>query len=168
MTTQISGTTGVNQVQDGSIVQADLGANVAGNGPAFVASRIGPQSLAATAVSYELVVSTEEYDTNSNYDPATGRFTPTIAGFYQVNGSCFVNATTVTGGGIQIRKNGVTTLSEDYFYNTAQSGAPRFSVSTLVYLNGSTDYVSLFAASVGTSAWVAALMYFSGFLARAA
>ena len=34
MTTQISGTTGVSKVQDGVVVQADLVANVVGNGPA--------------------------------------------------------------------------------------------------------------------------------------
>ena len=32
MTTQVSGTTGVSRVQDGAVTQADLAANVAGNG----------------------------------------------------------------------------------------------------------------------------------------
>lgn len=41
MPTQISGTTGVDKHQDGSVTQADLAANVAGNGPAFKASITG-------------------------------------------------------------------------------------------------------------------------------
>jgi hypothetical protein len=33
-------------------------------------------------------INTEEFDTNSNFDSTTNyRFTPTVAGYYQVNGS---------------------------------------------------------------------------------
>jgi len=35
MTVTVNGTTGVSLVQDGVVVQADLAANVAGNGPVF-------------------------------------------------------------------------------------------------------------------------------------
>lgn len=47
MTTQIDGSTGVSKVQGGVVVQADLAANVAGNGPAFSVSSSVIQAIAS-------------------------------------------------------------------------------------------------------------------------
>jgi microcystin-dependent protein len=76
------------------------------NGPAFSAYLNTSQSI-TTSTFTKVQINTEEFDTNSNYDNATNyRFTPTVAGYYQVNGrfSSEVNSTLLVA---TIYKNGV-------------------------------------------------------------
>ena len=67
---------------DGKVQQAALAANVAGNGPAFSAYQSTLQSFSSNTVT-KVLFQTEEYDTNSNF--ASSRFTPTVAGYYQLS-----------------------------------------------------------------------------------
>lgn len=121
--------------------------------PAFSAYGNITQTISnntATKISFNL----EEFDTNNNYDSTTNyRFTPTVAGYYQVNLACRYETTTaITSNGeilIQIRKNGsaykrgwnshgqltsVMSTSGGNTYLITQCNA-------IVYLNGSTDYI---------------------------
>jgi hypothetical protein len=134
-------------------------------GPAFSASQSTLQALTSTTFT-KLDFQTEEFDTNSNF--ASNRFTPTVAGYYQINGSVGVSAST----GIflsYIYKNGSTYKSGSFLPCNA-SGAVA-GVSSIVYLNGSTDYVELYGyQSSGTSANTIAsgtFTYFNGVLVRA-
>ena len=110
--------------------------------PAFSAYQSSQQTISSTSTWTKINFQTEEFDTNSNFDNATNmRFTPTVAGYYQVSAN-FV--TTVTGGTserIAIYKNGSIFKSGTYIISYAESGH----VSTLVYMNGSTDYVEAYA-----------------------
>ena len=127
---------------DASVTQSDLATGVAGTGPAFSVSKNANQSISGstwTKISFQ----TEEFDTNSNFDNATNyRFTPTIAGYYQVTGCAWM------GGQPQQR---VTVWKNGTYYRTghvtANGGGYNNSsfVSCLVYLNGSTDYIELYA-----------------------
>jgi hypothetical protein len=130
-----------------SIPQAALAANVAGNGPAFSAYRATSQSI-SSATWTKVQCATEEFDTNSNYDNATNyRFTPTVAGYYQVSGTIDSTASAAyTQAGVSIYKNG-TIFKRGSFSNIGLN----CNVSSLVYLNGSTDYVELYAFITGTS-----------------
>ena len=115
----------------------------------------------------KIALDTETYDTNSNFDSTTNyRFTPTVAGYYQING--VVRFSTVTQLYIcSLYKNGSQLKSggRNQVTNTVEQNV---TLSTLVYMNGSTDYIELYAyQSSGSSRNVSAgpiLTYFNGIL----
>jgi hypothetical protein len=116
---------------------------VSGNMPAFSVYSSVSQSTTASAIT-KVQLNTKIFDTNSNFDSATNyRFTPTIAGYYQINaGVTFITTTINQGLGAVIYKNGT-----ENSWGTATATAsmyPTATVSCLVYLNGSTDYIELY------------------------
>jgi len=117
---------------------------VSGNMPAFSAYQSSAQSITGSFTKVQC--QTEEFDTNSAYDNSTNyRFTPQVAGYYQVTG-CWTAATVGTNLGIAIYKNG----SDFKRGANIQASAAIITVSALVYLNGSTDYIELYVASAVT------------------
>lgn len=151
------------KIAAGAVVQADIATGVAGTGPAFSAFQSGAQTISAGTFA-KLQINTEEFDTNSNYDTTLYRFTPTVAGYYQVNGSLTVS--TAAQGYITIYKNGSTFKGG----NNITSSGVTVTVSALIYLNGSTDYIELYGFNSASNAIStgAANTYFQAFLARAA
>lgn len=113
-----------------------------GGGPAFSAYPNANLSLSTGAYT-KLLFQVEEFDTNSNFD--SSRFTPTVAGYYQVVASTqFVGGTTGEGG-TAIYKNGTMyKLGNDF---ASASSAYVFAVTCLVYCNGTTDYIEAYAYS---------------------
>jgi hypothetical protein len=123
---------------------------VSGNMPAFSAYLNSSQSI-ANATFTKVQCNIEEYDTNSNYDNATNyRFTPTVAGYYQVNGSIGFGSGT-TGLCIStIYKNG--TRFKDGVVIAYSTNGTSSTASALIYFNGSTDYIEMYGyQSQGTS-----------------
>jgi len=125
---------------------------VSGNMPAFSAT-IGTNQSMTTNTWTKCQCNTKEFDTNSNYDNATNyRFTPTVAGYYQVNGGiAFSSGSGNTRNAVALYKNNVVFK---YGTNMYPSGAPAASnavVSALIYFNGSTDYVELYGLQVSSS-----------------
>jgi hypothetical protein len=112
---------------------------VSGNMPAFSAYASAVQSL--TNGTFNIItVNTKEFDTATAYNTTTYTFQPTVAGYYQVNGQ--VNyATTAALCFCGILKNG-SRYKDGTWIN--QTGNPASVVSSIVYLNGSTDYINLF------------------------
>jgi hypothetical protein len=158
-------------IENASIAQVDLATGVAGTGPAFYATLAGTQSINAS-VNTKLAFAVEQFDTNNNFDPTTNyRFTPTVAGYYQFNGSFFTSVANTVRVGALIYKNGSETISN---YGTGNSilGGQCQNVCGLLYANGSTDYFELYAVQTGGSAANvnsgSALTFFQGFLVRAA
>jgi hypothetical protein len=142
-----AGSVSTSYLVDGSVTQAKLSTNVAGNGPAFSAYANNSQTISAGTFT-KVQVNTEEFDTNSNYDNVTNyRFTPTVAGYYQVNGQTNATSTgTLTRIIPAIYKNG-----SGYKYGTDITATDsRSNVSALVYLNGSTDYIEYYVLLSGT------------------
>jgi hypothetical protein len=90
----------------------------------------------ATKVTFD----TEEWDTNNNF--ASSRFTPTVAGYYQINAQIQPN-NSYTGGFISIYKNGSHYKSGTYANIAITFGG--FTVSSIVYCNGTTDYIEIYA-----------------------
>ena len=87
---------------------------------------------------------TKDFDTTNAFDATTNyRFQPTVAGYYQINGTVAF-ATTSYMVGVGIYKNGSA--------NTYGSQAVSLiaTASCVLYLNGSTDYVELYATSATT------------------
>jgi len=95
----------------------------------------------STATWTKVTFNTEEFDTNSNF--ASNRFTPTVAGYYQVNAS--VSGPSSTTGVIlaNIYKNGSNFKSGNQIPNTL-AGTYVVAVG-LIYCNGSTDYIEVYA-----------------------
>lgn len=162
MTTQVSGTTGVSKVQDGVVVQADLAANVVGNGPAFIAQGTGTVTPNTTST---VQLFAETKDTDNAYNPATGRFTPQIAGYYQISAYLNFGASVAAGKSIFLAVNGVQTIWSSFSPSDVGS-YETLNVSSLIYLNGTSDYIDC-RAYVAGSGPVTPTGYFSGFLARA-
>ena len=125
---------------DASVTQAKLGTGVAGNGPAFSAYASATQSITNNTAT-KIVYDVEVFDTNSNF--ASNRFTPTVAGYYQINAGLFCAGAGSGGNVFSLYKSGSEYVQ---LTRTLLSGA--FNVfsngSCLVYCNGSTDYLEIY------------------------
>jgi hypothetical protein len=136
--------------------------------PAFSAYLSSSQTINATT-NTKVILNSENFDTNNNFDSTTNyRFTPTVAGYYQINGAVMLASTSGYCYAI-IFKNGAEWLRGTQA--TAQSASyPDSNVSSLVYLNGSTDYVELYAWFSATTLVNNANNYtqFSGAMVRSA
>ncbi len=101
---------------------------------AIYASRV--QSIpknTPTKIAYD----TAEFDVTSSFDLTQYRFAPTTAGYYEINCGCGLAAGSVKTY-TSIYKNGV-----EYRRSTTTDGA-NARLSTLLYLDGETDYVEGF------------------------
>jgi hypothetical protein len=133
-------------------------------GPAFSVYLAGAGATigtSATKVTYD----TEEFDTNNNF--ASSRFTPTVAGYYQINAQLQPNSS-YTGGLIYLYKNGIGYKSGNYINTAVSFGG--FMISTLVYCNGTTDYLEIYGAFTTSQAAAAGINFtwFNGCLLRGA
>ena len=137
-------------------------------GPAFAATGSSTQTFGG-ATWTKVAFQTETYDTNSCYDNVTNyRFTPTTAGYYQMNLS--MNANETGAGGVVLYtsfyKNGVAFTSVS---NRDDNGQPRnMSQSVVIYCNGSTDYIEVYGYVSSGTFGTGASRYFSGALVRTA
>ena len=119
---------------------------VSGNMPAFFAYLTADQSITTgtyTKIAYDAKV----FDTNNNF--ASSRFTPTVAGYYQISGG--FDSTDTTGGitrvVLTVYKNGSQFI---HLTDFATGSAYTITGSALVYCNGSTDYIELYGLINGT------------------
>lgn len=159
---------------DGKVPQAALAANVAGNGPAFSAYPSSNQTI-SSAVATKVTLDAELFDTNNNF--ASSRFTPTVAGYYQISlGFQPEPSTSMTRVILTLYKNGSMYSAPQDFdglrgVNATGTLVNKISGSLLVYMNGSTDYlemyVYIFAATPVIGNGVANT-FMTGFLARSA
>jgi hypothetical protein len=145
----------------GTVTQATLATPVGGTGPAFSAYQSVAQTLASNTYT-KITFTTEEFDTNNNF--ASSRFTPTVAGYYQIN-ACVSVATAFCTLYSTIYKNGGL-----FKFGSGTQTSAIASVSSLIYLNGSTDYVEIYANfSVGQNTQnLETYTWFNGSLVRAA
>jgi hypothetical protein len=141
------------------------------NGPAFSAYLSSSQSISSSTFT-KVQCNTEEFDTNSNYDNATNyRFTPTVAGYYQISGCINFSSTTKAEFLTTIYKNG-SEFKRGVYVSISTANSENCSVSALVYLNGTTDYVELYGFLNGTGSLLFAgnqyNVYFQGVMVRGA
>ena len=127
---------------NGTIVTSAT-AGVPINGPAFSAYADATTQTFVTSTYTKVLFQTEEFDTNSCF--ASSRFTPTVAGYYQVNAQALFAFGASTGTSlVSVYKNGaVFKEGSRTFISSASSGANVISI--LIYLNGSTDYAEIYA-----------------------
>ena len=137
-----------------------------GNIPAFSAYASAAQTV-TTNTDTKVLFDTEQYDTNNNF--ASSRFTPTVAGYYQLNTRIRFNGTSPSQYVLYWYKNGAS-VGLGAYYN-ANLGVIFASASTLEYMNGTTDYFEIYANITATSPSLSSTYsntsFFSGFLAKA-
>jgi hypothetical protein len=125
---------------------------VSGNMPAFSAYPNTAQNI-NNATFTKVAVSAENFDTNNCYDSTTNyRFTPTVAGYYQVSASISLQAASTGIFNCIIYKNASSILGGQVpFYNSVFITS---AVNGLVYMNGTSDYIEVYVyqTSGGTCA----------------
>ena len=149
----LDGTTGITQPSAGA--------------PAFSAYASSAQTVTSNTDT-KVLFDTEQFDTNNNF--ASSRFTPTVAGYYQVSTAIRFNGTLPSQYVIYWYKNG-SSVGIPLFVNT--NLGTYFNTSTaLFYMNGSTDYLEIYANITATSPSLGSSLpntnYFSGCLVRSA
>lgn len=116
--------------------------NLMMDGPAFSASQTTQQSI-SSGTNTKVQFQTKAFDTANCFSTSTYRFTPNVAGYYQVNGAVaftnFISPATI----VQLSKNG-SEFFRGQRVNTATSEQVTVVMSCLLYLNGSTDYIELY------------------------
>ena len=133
--------------------------------PAFSAYTTTNQSFTATTYT-KVTFDLEEYDTNSNF--ASSRFTPTVAGYYQLSVALSNNASDIRMIAA-IYKNGASyKILQDATSSPNNAGG-----SVLVYANGTTDYYETYvwmSVSSGTPQLYGtqATTWFTGAMVRSA
>ena len=133
----------------GTIKRIDYSLIKASNTPAFYAHLSSSQSV-GDASTTKAQINTEVLDTDSCYDNSSNyRFTPTTAGKYFVFGCLNHHGTdsnSVTYGGTYIYKNGGNYAGVRHNADTVDAAeAFNVYVSAIVDMNGSSDYLELYA-----------------------
>jgi hypothetical protein len=159
-------------VASGGVISAN--GNVAVNGPAFSAYASATTQTITSGSQQKVLFQTEEFDTNNNF--ASSRFTPTVAGYYQLNAEVRFDGSVGTGECmIIIYKNG-----SEYKRGWNASGTVwgsslwAMTVNSLVYANGSTDYFEIYVQQTSggnlnvTTVNNPAITWFNGCMLRGA
>ena len=121
-------------------------AMVSGNMPAFSAYQTSATALTGGAWT-RITFNTEQFDTNNNF--ASSTFTPTVAGYYQVNAQIQYDIASVANANIRIYKNGSSVVQGNYLSLGSQA-YPCVVVSGLISCNGTTDTIEIYG-NIGTS-----------------
>ena len=150
-----------------------------GNIPTFSAYYNTSQTISKATMT-KIQFNVEEWDTNNNYDNSTNyRFTPTVAGYYQISCRIQLNgaANSTTESFITIYKNGSGYKRLVSFGSTVNAQDSMYASpggSLLVYCNGTTDYIEAYIyydsstlATRGTQTGDV-LNFFQGILVKAA
>lgn len=121
-----------------------------GNNPNFSAKLSANQVPTINTIT-KVQFDTENYDTGGYYDPTTNyRFTPLRAGKYLVNSLLNFVSDTSFEAELVIYKNG--TQIQRVRHEISVSGQITLNISRIVQLNGTTDYIEIFALiSAGTT-----------------
>jgi len=154
------------KILDANVTQAKLATNTVGNGPAFRAYAGTATSLTTNQFT-KAILNNETFDTNSNF--ASSTFTPTVAGYYQINATVSTSSAAPSALLALLYKNG---LIHSIGSGQVPSAALRSSVSDIIQMNGTTDTIELFVyhntgSSINTQTGDGAT-YMSGCLIRSA
>ena len=148
-------------ITDAAVTQAKLAANVAGNGPAFSAQVGTAQTGLASASHTKMALTTENFDTNSCFNNTASTvgsipsysFLPNVAGYYFVTFQAYVTPDTAAINTIEpiLYKNGSVFISGPYIGGGTSTGGYIQNNTQLVYLNGTTDYLTFYIYAATTS-----------------
>jgi hypothetical protein len=140
--------------------------------PVFFAYKNGAQSLTSNTGTV-IQLNSKLYDTEEWFDTSTYKFTPQIAGYYQINACVFVTGTGLTRHIPSFQQNSTTyRIGYGPVYDTTTTDSSAISGGTIFHFNGSTDFIQLTTLVTGSSALqvegtLTGDTYMSGFLVRA-
>jgi hypothetical protein len=133
--------------------------------PTFSAYYTGSGQSLSGATTTKIIINTKDWDTANCFDATTNyRYTPNVAGYYQVFGQAQLNTAAYTNS-VDIFKNG-----SPWRRGTLGTTQDPF-CSCLVYLNGTTDYIEMFvylSSATTTQSTQTYQTYFQACLARPA
>ena len=109
-------------------------------GPTFSAYQSSSQTV-SNNTNTKVLFQTELWDTNSNF--ASSTFTPTVAGYYQINAVLAMGSNWTQELWVSIFKNG-TEYKRGFDSSSSGSSPWLLVVSGLVYCNGTTDYIEIY------------------------
>ena len=164
MTTQIKGDATSTFGSD-----IDVTGNVITDAPAFSAYALSNTSL-ANGTSTKVLFDTEVFDLTNDF--ASSTFTPSVAGYYQINASVWVDgANSQNQMQLKLYKNGSNYSILDIIADSTLQDTT-VANSTLVYCNGTTDYLEIYVYhNMGVTKNAQGngnkITYFNGYLARA-
>jgi hypothetical protein len=128
------------------------GAKLSTVGPAFSAYRATSNQSVSSGVDTKVALSAELFDTGGCFDSTTNyRFTPNVAGYYAVAFAVNMGVGSGMSGALaRIKKNGTP-----FAYGSFAAGDGNLNTvvvgQKLIYMDGSTDYLELFASVTGTT-----------------
>jgi len=170
MTTTLNATT-----SNGLVVTPDNSGNVllqynGASAPAFSVYASTDQTP-STGVWTKINYNTKIFDTNTNFSTANSSFTPTVAGYYQMNSFVTFSSQTATNSDVllAIYKNG--SIYSSVQGRAVDSRYAALTISIVVNANGTTDYFEMFVRSNNAGGYLASnatLGNFSGCLLRGA
>lgn len=125
------------------------------NKPCFSATRLNASQALSTGVWTRVQLNSKEFDLTNAYDNTTNyRFQPDVAGYYHLDW-CVAFDGTKTRCITVINKNGALLKYGNNFSMSSNTDTVSSSGSCIVYLNGTTDYIDLYAYAVGSSLLIA-------------
>ena len=114
--------------------------------PRIVRANLNAVQNIANATLTEVVFDNIDFQIGTGFDTVTGRYTPTVEGYYLVNSS--IAYLSFSGGTteVYVYKNGVVQSVSAVDSSAALAGGFYQSpcISDVLFLNGTTDYVSIF------------------------
>jgi hypothetical protein len=114
------------------------------SGPAFAARAAAAQSL-TQSVTTKVLFGTEDFDTAGDF--ASSRFTPTTAGYYQINTTVIASTNNAGYMTFYIYKNGAVTTRIDVVSGVTTYGGGG---GIVIAMNGTTDYLEVYATLDGS------------------
>ena len=167
--------TTTSEITTHSVVATDIYAKtIHHEAPAFFACRTSSFSIPNQSTTLIQFVDNQGpgFDTNNCWDNSNYRFTPNVPGYYSINMVCSVSYGSLQAGRIFIYKNGTSYAMSQLYLNGGESYDDiSMSCSTLVFLNGTGDYIDGRAWRNGGNGGLgdnATNQQISGFLARSA
>ena len=119
---------------------------MSGNGPAFFVGSSGSVVISANVVT-KIPLNNEFFDSNNCFDSTTNyRFTPNVAGYYQINVSGVATWATNNDSAyyyMGISKNGSLYTNPAGVMSCSNGNYAQCAGSSVIYMNGTTDYLEL-------------------------
>lgn len=140
-------------------------------GPAFSVYLNSTQTV-SNGVATKITLNAETFDPDNAFDAVTNyRFQPTLAGYYFFTGRLTGAAATAgTVMNAHLYKNGSLVKNGQPYIPPSGSSSMTVTISGLVYLNGSTDYLELWGTNSGsgtnTFSSGSSESYFDGYFVR--
>ena len=163
------------EITSHSVVATDIYARtIHHEAPAFFACRNSSFSIPNQSTTLVQFVDNQGpgFDTNNCWDNSNYRFVPNVPGYYSINMLCSVSYGSLQAGRIYIFKNGSSYAMSQLYLNGGDSYDDiSMSCSTLVFLNGTGDYIDGRAWRNGGNGGLGdneTNQQISGFLARSA